>query len=214
MPDDVPTEVYRAVTTAFYSRLVASSDQARSRAQIAYTIASAFAGGLIGTAVITGLPSVDLGFQIAGAAAVLSWLVAAALYVHTVSMGVPRAPRNPDSPDQFVRDVVGVVEGERRTIDRRQGRANVLAFLAALLTAGTVFGGIISSSREFHGTVLIDASQSTITQAPCGKWQLTGNIQGSSLRTDYVIMTTDPTACGGKSEEVRIPRTKVVGIVR
>jgi hypothetical protein len=211
----VSSEVYQAVATAFYTRKITGPDQARSRAQAAYAIGSAFAAGLVGVATLAGLATTSGLLRGIGGLSALVWVIAAAFYLHAITIPVrSRVPLlSASTRTEFVDQVVELVDEERLTIDGRQRRANMFAAIAAGLTAAFFIGNLIGLGREVQGTVLIDAATKTGGSLPCDRSALEGMIDVSSLRTEYVIVNVEGSACGGQSLKVRIPRTKVLALV-
>src|SRR4051794_30312353 len=133
----IPKDVRDAVVIAYYGRVMTGSAGARARAQAAYGIASAIAVGVIAAGLFGGLSERPGIVQFGALAALMAWLVAAALFLHAVASPFETAVTPQQDVDVFVGRVLDVVRQERATIDNWQRRAQLASAVAAIVTVAT-----------------------------------------------------------------------------
>ena len=127
VPDSTPAgvgavkaDVVAAVVGAYYPKLVNSADTARSRAQAAYAVSNALAGGLVGASLLTVFSTAATTTKSIGFAAVVAWIAASLLYVRAVASPLPpEVPKNLKDGTAFVDYVLDASRTDRRTIDHR-----------------------------------------------------------------------------------------------
>jgi hypothetical protein len=214
-----PARVVDAVSQAFYSRATASPDTARARAQSAYGIASAVAGGLVGGALIAHLSSFSRPVQVLGIAALASWLAAMSLYVHAVAFPVvwPSGP-DPEGQDAFIDEVVERAVHERKHIDQRQLRANITAASAMLLTATTFVLALVlgTASPSFPAVVHVSNVEVIRPSALCSLRgnTISGQVSEKSLAQELLRIRPDSGECDRTVTALYIPASAVVRIER
>ena len=208
--------VVDAVTQAFYARATSSPDTARARAQSAYGIASAVAGGLLGGALIANLSSLSIWVQAVGALALFAWLVAISLYIYAVAVPVSLDPtqQDPQGADAFIEAVVTNAVSERKSIDERQLNANKAAAVAILLTAAAFGYGIFASADEsFPATIFISSNDKSAAVLSCspGTGMISGQVYKNSLDKAFIRIRPDPKIC---SRPVAVVYVRASAIVR
>ncbi|HKE98660.1 MAG TPA: hypothetical protein VKG45_07000 [Actinomycetes bacterium] len=203
-------EVRDAIVAAYYQRVTALADAARSRAQSAYATASAFAGSFLAGGLLLARERVGPAVTVLGLAATACWALAAALYVHAVAAPVSRPPTSQPDADAFVGAVLEQVSSERSAVDRRQRRANLVAVAAILLSLVTVAVRLAPASwGRDRGEVVLSDEGVRAVQALCPGTGRTvaGEVDLAGPSGEYV--TVRPDACQGRRVELRIPRDQV-----
>ena len=203
-----------AIVQAYYARATGSPDTARGRAQAAYGIASALAGGLVAAAVISRFSSAQDVVQVLGMVAIALWLAATSLYLYAVA--VPVQLRSSTSEAQgsteFVKAVVERAVTERESVDRRQKRANVLSALAMGATFVTFALGIFLPSRSFYATVTLSPTSGPTGTTCLGKRQVViGEVVTASLQLNLVEIH-GAKVCGETVETLYVGRQRIVEI--
>jgi MFS family permease len=212
--DKYPERVVETIVQAFYSRATASPDAARARAQSAYGIASAVAGGLVGGALIADLAALPRWLHVLGAAALAAWLVTTSLYVFAVAVPVNLLVENDvRGSNAFIDAVVINAVNERERIDKRQKRANIAAALAMVLTAATFTLGLFWSPREstFRGVVHFNQ---TFQLACGGVRSIAGLVYEDSVTEEMLQIRPHQRMCEKQSEILYFPRSQVSRIER
>jgi len=138
----IPPGVRDAVVAAYYPRALASPDSARSRAQAGYTIASAIATALVAAGVLGNIESQTGVVQSFGLSALIMWMVTAWFYMSSVSVPVRVVEGLRLTEETFVSTALSNAKVERDEVDRRQGRARFVSFLAVLLTLTTFIAAL------------------------------------------------------------------------
>jgi hypothetical protein len=210
-----PGEMRDAIVRAHYVRLMASPDTARARAQAAYGISSAIAVALVAAGLFGGLDTQPPEVQGIAIAALVAWLVAAALFLHAVSSPFEMDLSATLSKDDVVKAALDGIRDERTKIDGWQRKAQLAAAVAALLTvAALVFALRTDRGREQEAMVMISAAGAARLQAACGDVPATliGTVTENSLRERFVDMTLDPGMCGHASVGIALPRTAILGL--
>ena len=139
---DIDDKVVDATLNAYYPAILASVDSARSRSQVAYTIASATAAALITAGVLSHIQLYSIFIQVAGGLALAAWLLAAALFMRVSKKVEPpeqRPPRTTGETEWLDAGpfVIRALETARETankIDERLGGAILTVYIALALT--------------------------------------------------------------------------------
>lgn len=210
----VKSDVVAAVVTAYYPKLVNSADSARSRAQAAYAVSNALAGGLVGASLLTVFSNAPTGTKIVGFAAVVFWITASLLYVRAVSSPLPpEVPGDKKDGTSFVEYVLSTSREDRKTIDRRQRWANSIAAFALAVTAvsfALLLFGPVPSTRA---SVILTNSGVKQISSTCGHpvTRLNGSVTDTSLSASFLVVELRPGECGS-STVIRIPASYVGSI--
>jgi hypothetical protein len=212
----VPKDVRDAVVSAYYGRMMRSSDAARARAQAAYGIASAIAVGVVAAGLAGRLDERSAAIQIAALAALIAWLVAAALFLHTVASSFEMSLQSQPGEDAFVRAALDAVRDERAMIDAWQRKAQIASAVAAVVTVVA----FVAALRTKHGetekaaTITMTVEGSAALKTACDRVpaRLTGKVLEASLRERFVQITLDPGMCGPTSVDVAVPRSQVLAL--
>ena len=214
------TSVGEAVVSAYYPRLTAAADAARSRAQGAFGIASAI--GLFGAGLLVNLSTVSVWQRLLGAVALSAWLTASALYIRAVATPIStEATAQPDvksDVNAFVRAVLTNAAAEREAIDRRQSLATRLAMVAVVLTAVTALSLLLvpRPQEHFEGTVALSTGgiEALAKLCPRRPRTVSGSLDVSSLGSKFLIVKASPGICQEDSVDLRLSSDEVVGIAR
>jgi hypothetical protein len=210
--------VSKTVVDNYYPRVISAPEAARNRAQAAYTIASAVAAALIAAGLLTSLYRRPTLVKVMGSLALVGWFLAAGAYVWAVAAPARlRLKESAQDARSFVHLVLQDAIDERTTIDRRQGFANVIASVAAVLTAAAFISALLSGSPERRlqpGLVITSETGARSVETICGQRlsRLEGRIDLDTLNDQLVAIDVRPGECGGRWITVRIPRADVAGV--
>jgi len=203
-----------AIVHAYYARATASPDTARGRAQAAYGIATAVAGGLVAAAVISRLPSVPDSVQLLGVVAVALWLAATSLYLYAVAVPVqlPSSTSQPRGSTEFVDAVIERAVTERKTVDTRQTRANVASAVAMVATLATFALAMFLPAETFSASVSVSPT-SGLTSTACLRQPhvIKGDVVASSVQSNLVEIRR-ATVCGDTIETLYVDRQRIIEV--
>jgi hypothetical protein len=211
----VPASVRAAVVDAYYARIMTSSDAARARAQAAYGIASAIAAAVVAAGLFAGVDARPLGVQAVVVAALIAWLGAAFLFLHSVSspFHIDRQPQSGD--DAFVLAVLDAIRNERTRIDSWQRRAQVVSAIAAVLTVVAFVAALRASGDGSRlATIAVTRAAANELARACGSRPslLIGKVADANLSGEFINVMLEPGACGPSEVEVAVRRADVIAI--
>jgi hypothetical protein len=208
--------VRAVVIEAHYARVMAGADAARARAQAAYGIASAIAVALIAAGLFGGVDTRPPGVQALTVAALVAWLTAAALFLHTVSSPFEIGLEPKNSEESLAEAVLAGVRDERARIDTWQRRAQLAAAVAALLTVAAFVSALRTDDSQTQETATIALTSTGVArlEGTCGPLPATflGKVAKADLDGKFVEMTLAPGVCGDTSVDVAVPRSAVLGV--
>lgn len=210
------------IIQAYFPRFLAEPDNARTRAQTAYTIASATAAALVAAGALGDIQSYAWPVEVLGLLAVLGWVWAAYRFMKVTREVTRRRKETVEAvrdstPGKWAKDVLARVRADIREIDARLADAlwatkaalifTVLAFAAVLLfPAQPTRDATVALTDEGNAAVGEACSESVTT--------LSGELQLGSLDDDYVVIEVPAGACqADESVEVRIPPAQVEAVV-
>lgn len=211
----VPKEVRDAVVSAYYRRVMTSSDTARARAQAAYGIASVIAAGVIAAGLFGGLHDSPDSVQATAVAALVAWLAAAALFLHAVSSPFEPRLEPQSSEDAFVEAALEAVRKERSRIDSWQRKAQMAAAIAALVTVVSFVTALrVGDEPRRTVTVTLTAAGAAAMKAVCGRalGNVTGEMAETAASDRLVAIELEPGACGSKSVDVALRRGHILAL--
>ncbi len=223
-PDDTPRSVdalaLAAIVNAYYPAVLAQPSTVRSRAQMAYTVASAIAGGLVTAGALSGTSGLHPAVQVSGALAVAAWLLAAGLFVR-VSKGVT-VPRPPEggmlTAETFAQHAVDSTTREAATLERRLDAAARATWAALGVTSVALLGALLldpPSSRVSSRVVLSEEGRAAVAEA-CGgpaPDALDGEIDLDSLDGRYAVVEVPRGGCRSDAPAVvRLQPGHIVGL--
>jgi hypothetical protein len=213
---NTPKDVRDAVVSAYYARVMTSSDAARVRAQAAYGIASAIAAAVVAAGLFGDLDERPAGVQVVAVAALAAWLIAAALFLHTVSSPFDISLQPQTGEEAFVNAALDAIRSERARIDAWQRKAQLASAIAALVTVVAFVAALRTdhARAERTATVAITAAGAATLKAACGRAPaiLVGKVSEASLREQFVQLALEPGVCGRDSVDVVIPRSEVLAL--
>lgn len=216
MPMTIPSRVQDAIVDAYYQRALAVPDAARGRAQAAYAIAAAIATVLVGAGIFAQAEGRPGAVLVLGACALVSWLVAAGLFVMAVSSPFHSIPGPQTSAEALVQVALTAAAQERESVDRWQVRARWAAVLAVLCTVAAVAVGFAGrpSGIQIATVVLTPAGAKTLMTA-CGRplTHVSAGIDPGSLTNDSVTLRLPSGVCGRKATRMIIARTSIGGVL-
>ena len=209
----IESEVREAVVSAYYARTMASSDAARQRAQAAYGIASALAVGIGAAGLFGDIGDRSLGVQIAAVLALMTWLIAAGLFLHTVSSPFEIQVTPQSDADAFVDEALRTIRGERKAIDRWQRRAQAASAVAALVTV-LAFGAALqftNADEQQAATVMLSRDGVAAVSAVCGHHVdvLRGEVAPAGLDAEFVEVHVARGVCGHTPTRLAVSRDEV-----
>jgi hypothetical protein len=222
LDETIDERVAEAVIDAYYPRAIAIAETARNRAQAAYAIVSALAGGTVAGVLLTMPESRPILTRVLGCVAMAAWLFAAGLYLMAIAVPVqidkPWTPergggrRGPRS--EFVQRVLERVRDERDKVDQRQMRANWVAGGALVLTTLTLTSAVLlpPPEEERHATIVLNAQGQKAVATLCSRQSSTvdGKLVIGSLKEGFASLTVDPPTCGARPTVLRIPSKFIV----
>jgi hypothetical protein len=216
---EVNSAVADEVVKAYYPTVVASGDSARTRAQTAYTIASAVATAIVAAGIFGGIDDATCAVKLLGVAALAAWLAAAALFMFAVA-GRIDPPVTGDQPDAsaFVRAVVGNAKFERSKIGERSANALRMSLVAMAITLVAVIVAWMepTSSRAVDGTVALSPAGVAHVALLCGARPpnpMAGSFDPSSLTDEIVAIDVDASWCGNAKRTLRIRKVAIRGTI-
>jgi hypothetical protein len=215
-PPHINEDVSKEVIASYYPQLVSAADSARSRAQGAYAIANALAGGLVGASLLTLFANAATWSKIVGFAAVGVWIMASGLYIRAVASQLPPEKRELlKSKDAFVDHVLNAASDNRKIIDFRQSLANKASVIAIMFTAVAFALLLFGPAATFKGTVNLTATAAQSLSQTCGHTitEISGQVVTSSVSASMMTVEIPPNECAGATN-IDIPSSSVSSIIR
>jgi uncharacterized membrane protein len=215
MSADFDHRVVNAVGAAYYARAAAAPDQARSRAQNGFAIASFLAGGLVGVGLLSRSASVPFGVRIVGAGALAAWVAGATLYARAVAEPVTlKTGMQPNAAD-FVTAVLVNAQQERDKIDARRRLAQLASMAASALTAIAVALALLLTPGQAtqSASVIVTAQGAAAVRILCGTEArvVHGQLDTASLDSRFISLRLDLPGCTGK--ELHLPGADVAEVM-
>jgi len=202
-----------AVIPEFYKGVVGWADAARAQALGANGIASGVAVALIGTAVFGKLVLQPSWIRALGFAAVMFWIGAAALFVYATAVPakLPAAGRVKGS-DAFVKTVLDRVKLERDQVRNRAKFALFASAVAAVLPVASFAAIVFRPPDVVHGDIVVTDSEASAVRVLCpgASTHIAGQIEASSLDSEFLTMRPDTLSCGDPGMILRIPRATIL----
>ena len=124
--DDVDDVIFQATANAYYGRVVAEADEARTRAQAAFSVASLIAGTLAAAGIFSDRLESSAALAVLWSIAVAAWVASAVAFLWTVSAGHATEP-NAESAANKVIDTI--ITRTRTSRDEVLGRLKVALWL-------------------------------------------------------------------------------------
>jgi MFS family permease len=211
---DIDSAVISAVVGAYYPKLVSSVESARFRAQSAYAIANALAGGLVGASLFTVFSNAPTRTLVVGYVAVGIWIISAGLYIKAIASPLVQIrPENVSDGSGFVREVLANASTERKTIDDRQRNANIGAIVAVVVTAVSFGLLLFGASVTINGTVDLTSAGQREVSSICGHplSSLTGEVNRASLGQAFIVVDVPSSVCKGTTE-IRLATADVADV--
>ncbi len=159
--EEVDSAIYQTVAEAYYQKAIEAPDAARTNSQNAYTIAAAVAAAVITAGAFADLAAEPLGVKILGIAALLAWLLTAALFMYAVAAPYLRVKSEPEkvfAELAFVEAALTNAKNERDTVNQRQRYARLAATLASILTVLTVGLAIFLPAESTSKAITVNLS--------------------------------------------------------
>lgn len=215
----VDDRVADEVVKAYYPTVVSSGDAARTRAQTAYTIASAVATAIIAAGIFGGIEDQSTGVKVLAVMALVAWLVAAGLFMFAVA-GQVTPPNSGEEPDgsAFVRAVIGNAHAERRAVAERSERAMGASVVAMAITLVAVLATWLTpaKSTKAHGAVALTPRGARQVAALCEQAEtkvVNGSFDPGKLAEPFVVVELDDGSCSGTARTVRLRKATVLGAI-
>jgi hypothetical protein len=212
---DIPDNVIDALVSAYYPKIIGLPDDARTRAQAGFAIASGIATALFALSLFTDLQDFDWYVWALGVASLVAWVAAAGAYIRAVAL-----PTNPESRlvtrDNFAdltQSILRNAVNERRAIDKRQLCAVRLAGVAAFLTFVAI-GVALSAGKAsdgISGRIVFSAAGLDVISASCQKLppSIEGTVESTSMADDLALITLDPGSCQDDKTAMILPRSLI-----
>ena len=218
MSPEVAPAARDAVISAYYPTALQAAESARTRAQAAYTIASAVAAAIVAGGIFGDIGAEPPGIQILGVATLAVWLLAAILFIHAITSSVV-APNTGTQPnvDDFVNAALDNASSERSTVVSRQKKAYITSVVAILMTLALVIALLIDDpdSESIAAKVSVTAAGKTIMESVCPEATdvIHGEIDPTKLGSAFVAVKADAGICADEAVEVRLPRSSIAAVV-
>jgi hypothetical protein len=213
----ISPDVSKAVIDAYYARAMSSPDAARRRAQAAYGIASALVAAVLAAGLLGNLDERAEIVQITALVALLTWIVTAGLFLHTVSspsLDLPTVSQQDE--EAFVKAALDRVRAERTVINRWLKRAQIASCVAAAATLAAFALAVEGSPTEPAKPVIITLTGpgSVALASVCDKpsRRLTGSMAVGNLQNALVEVKLDAGVCAPQPVLVAIPRAAVLAV--
>jgi hypothetical protein len=213
---NVSDTVLTAVVESYYPDVARAGTSARARAQAAQSVATIFATGLVAGLTLTDLRQQPMLIRILGCLAVLSWAVAAILYMRAVGKAVPLDERitGVDDADQLVRIVLERAKAERIIVDRQQHRANLASVVALCLTSAVFVGAALLPAPETTKAAVFSTTQEQMivlqNQCKLPGPTIPAAVDVATLKNSTVDLIV---RCDGKKLWINLPRSDLKGLV-
>ncbi len=218
-PGSIDDKVVDATLNSYYPSILASADSARSRSQVAYTIASATAAALVAAGAFSHIQQYDTWVRALGGLALAAWLVAAALFMR-VSKGVTVHQTGDTSlsrsdgtvedgvrvtdADKFVMRALEIAHQTGDEIDKRLTYAVRIVYVALIVTA-LAFGVALAFPPKTTRDVSIDLTFTgeTLVADICGKSSppLTGKLEADTLGKALTAIDLPVKECTKRDQE-------------
>ena len=208
--------VVQEVVKAYYPSVLASADAARSRAKDAYTIASAVAAAIVAAGVFGDFANQTRGTKAFAVAALLGWLIAAALFIYAVG-GSTKPKSSGEQPDasSFVRAAINNASEERRSVIKRVGRAQAMTVVAILVTVAAIGWAIFDTATPAHkvGRIVLTPAGTDALAPMCGAsvHVLKGSFDPDKLGSAYLEVTLRGKGCGSASVDLHLRKADIAG---
>jgi MFS family permease len=187
------------IASAYYQERLKSAEATRSRAQAAYTIASAVAAAIVAAGVFGDVTGEPLLVQIIGLATFALWLTVACLFMNAVAGSVPEVETG-EQPDlgAFARAALKNQRHERETVGKRIEAAYFATIAAMALTLLTVTLALFlsASPQLVSATLSLSPKGALAVTSSCKKDPNTvhGMLNPDKLKAAFVEIKLDPVA--------------------
>jgi len=224
----IDDKVVDATLNAYYPAILASVDSARSRSQVAYTIASATAAALVTAGVLSHIQLYSVLIQVAGGLALTAWLVAAALFMRVSKKVEPpeQRPQRTTGGTEWLDAapfVIRALETARATankIDERLGGAILTVYVALALTVLSFVLALALPPKGVIKNVSVDLTPagSRLYSQICGTMStsiVTGELEISSLSKTLTAIELQKGSCKIKNANITtlvIPTSDIAAI--
>ncbi len=208
-------QAVQSVAGPYYSRLITAPDTARSRGQVAYTIAGGVAAILVGVAALSQLSTLPPWVRACALLAIVAWALVAALFVGAVSLPVMEIRRGTvHGADTFVDEAIGRAREERARVDKRVRLAALSALIPLALTIITLSGFAFAGSQTVEADVALtsDGARSLQTICPSGQPVLHGRVVPSATTATVVALNLPAGACGNGPVTLSLQRTDIAAL--
>ena len=118
--DDVDDVIFQATANAYYGRVVAEADEARTRAQAAFSVASLIAGTLAAAGIFSDRLESSAALAVLWSIAVAAWVASAVAFLWTVSAGHATEPNAESAANKVIARRLAIA-GFARLITRKLG---------------------------------------------------------------------------------------------
>lgn len=210
--------VLTAVVESYYPEIVRSAGTARTRAQMAQTVVTIFAGGLLAAFTVTNLAQHSIWTKGCAVAAVSLWFAAAVFYVRAVAVPLRREDPRGVRSVELVRHILDKARSEGEQVDKRQAHANIFAILALVATVVTYSLALFLPPvvRSAPGVLVLTEEGNAAVQDVCPGQEgtLEGNIGDRQPADKFLSVGLDGEQCGREGRvTVRIPESAVEVLV-
>jgi hypothetical protein len=217
--DAVAPAARDAVIAAYYPSALAEAQAVRTRAQSAYTIASAVAAAIVAGGFFGDVDQQRLWVQVLGLVTLAAWLLTAGLFIHAIAGTVrPAVVGTQSGVDAFVNAAMDNASNERSTVVGRQGRAYGATVFSIVLTLGLI--GVLlfvdpvpPDTKEGVFTFTTVGTAVVTRSCPSHEPTLSGAFDPAKLGGAFVTITAGKGQCDDAREVIlRVPRVAIQSI--
>lgn len=195
--DDVDGLIFRATADAYYGRVLAEADEARTRAQSAFSVASLIAGTLAAAGIFSDRLEASLPLAVLWSIAVIAWVASAVAFLWTVSAGHPTERDADSTTATFVDTVITRTRTSRDEVLDRLKIALWLTTLACVASTATLIGFLVVGAPSREVVVWLSPAGSARLASPCGAPRRIGGRVDAKELTAKRLVVTHVTGCRG-----------------
>lgn len=211
------TDAVKTIAAAVYPAMLNEPVTVRTRAQAAYTIASAIAAALVTGGAVAHIQDFGFWIELLGALAVAAWLVTAGLFINISRRvrKIPRAEGGALTIPQFVSQSLAVAVNEADDLEKQLTHAAYGTYVALALTGLALAGALVQAPEPDRPVSTIRLTpygvEAVKAQCPNANAALTGTLHPETLDDAYAVIDIKDT-CGSGTVTMRIPPSYIAAI--
>lgn len=221
-PTSVDPEALKTIVGAVYPAMLSEPTTVRTRAQSAYTAASATAAALVTAGIVVDLSELATSVQVAGSVAIGLWFLAAALFINISRrvVAIPKGDGDLLTADEFVQKSLQVAVDESAALEKRLLWAACASWAAIAVTAVALLFALVDRPAEPAdpvATVALTTGGRASVQAACPAASspiastVTGELDLATLESDYAVVR-NVEGCGDDHVTLRIRPQQIAAV--